>query len=290
MAGERLVDSVVDHLEHHVMQAGAVIGVADIHAGPETHGVQAFQHLDGAGIVGFLSQVRWIGHGLTSRHRRAAASDDVDGKSTGRAGRKAGRPSHVGAGQPGLRDRVEIELVEQIAPRLLGHRDGRRRRRAAGSAASGRGRRALRASARQMLIRSAFCWPVEPSFAGTPLAASWTTRSLRCGPGGGAGLGIAPGGPPSGKLGQALLGSPGRKARSKASPRPCRRGRWPGAETGRDRREGRGQRALTVWRLAAAIATADAAARVSKASSQAGSARPARSRRPRSLAWPWHSW
>jgi hypothetical protein len=33
MAGQRLVDGVVDHLVDHVVQAGAVIGVADIHAG-----------------------------------------------------------------------------------------------------------------------------------------------------------------------------------------------------------------------------------------------------------------
>ena len=32
-AGQRLVDRVVDHLEHHVVQAGAVGGVADVHAG-----------------------------------------------------------------------------------------------------------------------------------------------------------------------------------------------------------------------------------------------------------------
>ena len=33
MAGQRLVDGVVDHLEHHVVQAGAVVHVADVHAG-----------------------------------------------------------------------------------------------------------------------------------------------------------------------------------------------------------------------------------------------------------------
>jgi hypothetical protein len=31
--GERLVDRVVDDLENHVVQAGAVIGVADVHPG-----------------------------------------------------------------------------------------------------------------------------------------------------------------------------------------------------------------------------------------------------------------
>jgi len=34
VAGQRLVDGVVDDLVDHVMQAGTVIGVADIHARP----------------------------------------------------------------------------------------------------------------------------------------------------------------------------------------------------------------------------------------------------------------
>ena len=46
VAGERLVDGVVDDLVHHVMQAGAVIGVADIHARPLAHGVEALEDLD----------------------------------------------------------------------------------------------------------------------------------------------------------------------------------------------------------------------------------------------------
>ena len=33
VAGQRLVDRVVDDLENHVVQAGAVIGVADVHSG-----------------------------------------------------------------------------------------------------------------------------------------------------------------------------------------------------------------------------------------------------------------
>jgi hypothetical protein len=49
MAGQRLVDGVVDHLVDHVVQARAVIGVADIHARALAHGVQALEHLDGIG-------------------------------------------------------------------------------------------------------------------------------------------------------------------------------------------------------------------------------------------------
>jgi hypothetical protein len=33
MTGQRLVDRVVHDLEDHVVQAGAVIGVADVHSG-----------------------------------------------------------------------------------------------------------------------------------------------------------------------------------------------------------------------------------------------------------------
>ncbi len=42
MAGERFVDRVVDDLENHVMQAGAVIGIADVHARTFAHGIEAF--------------------------------------------------------------------------------------------------------------------------------------------------------------------------------------------------------------------------------------------------------
>ena len=34
MSGERFVDRVVRYFEHHVVQAAAVIGVADIHSRP----------------------------------------------------------------------------------------------------------------------------------------------------------------------------------------------------------------------------------------------------------------
>ncbi len=51
VAGQGLVDRVVDHLEHHVVQAGAVAGVADVHARPLAHGFQPFQDLDAVGVV-----------------------------------------------------------------------------------------------------------------------------------------------------------------------------------------------------------------------------------------------
>ena len=51
MAGQRLVDGIVDDFIDHVMQARAVIGVADIHAGPLAHGIEALQHLDAVGAI-----------------------------------------------------------------------------------------------------------------------------------------------------------------------------------------------------------------------------------------------
>src|SRR5690606_29481329 len=54
VAGEGLVDGVVDHLIDHVVQARAVVGVADVHAGALAHRVQALENLDGVGAVGGL--------------------------------------------------------------------------------------------------------------------------------------------------------------------------------------------------------------------------------------------
>ena len=51
IAGERLVDGVVDHLVDHVVEAGAVIGVADIHARPLAHRVEALEDLDRIRVV-----------------------------------------------------------------------------------------------------------------------------------------------------------------------------------------------------------------------------------------------
>ena len=46
VAGERLVDGIIDDLVHHVMQAGPVVGVADIHARPLAHGIESLEYLD----------------------------------------------------------------------------------------------------------------------------------------------------------------------------------------------------------------------------------------------------
>ena len=50
-AGQRLVDGVVHHLVDHVVQARAVIGVADVHARALAHRVEALEDLDGIRAV-----------------------------------------------------------------------------------------------------------------------------------------------------------------------------------------------------------------------------------------------
>ena len=64
VAGQRLVDGVVDHLVDHVVEARAVVGVADIHARPLAHGVQAAQHLDRIRAVAFAGGLGLVGQVL----------------------------------------------------------------------------------------------------------------------------------------------------------------------------------------------------------------------------------
>ena len=51
MARQGLVDGVVHDLEHHVVQAGTVVRVADVHAGPFADRIEPLQHRDAAGVV-----------------------------------------------------------------------------------------------------------------------------------------------------------------------------------------------------------------------------------------------
>ncbi|GAA3255635.1 hypothetical protein GCM10020258_14210 [Sphingomonas yabuuchiae] len=51
MPRQRFVDRVVRNLEHHVVEARAVVGVADIHARPLAYRVEALQHLDRGGAI-----------------------------------------------------------------------------------------------------------------------------------------------------------------------------------------------------------------------------------------------
>src|SRR5262249_11214079 len=51
IAGERLVDGVVDDLVDHVVQARAVVGIADVHARTLAHGIEALEDLDRLCVV-----------------------------------------------------------------------------------------------------------------------------------------------------------------------------------------------------------------------------------------------
>jgi uncharacterized protein YndB with AHSA1/START domain len=40
--GQRLVNTVIDQLKHHVVQAGAIIRIANVHAWALAHRIEAF--------------------------------------------------------------------------------------------------------------------------------------------------------------------------------------------------------------------------------------------------------
>ena len=67
VAGKRFVDRVVDDLVDHVVQAGTVIGVADIHARPLAHGIEALQHPDRFRTVFNGNGMLSVGRGLPGR-------------------------------------------------------------------------------------------------------------------------------------------------------------------------------------------------------------------------------
>ena len=100
MAGQRFVHGIVHHFIDHVVQARAVIGVADIHAGALAHGIQALQHLDAVGAIfvhigfGHVSSLMGLilGHeeavlapGRSRRGRRRTATDRCRSSRPGRA-------------------------------------------------------------------------------------------------------------------------------------------------------------------------------------------------------------
>ncbi len=51
VASQCLVDGIIDNLEHHVMQTGAVGGVADIHSGPLADGFKSLELLNAGFVV-----------------------------------------------------------------------------------------------------------------------------------------------------------------------------------------------------------------------------------------------
>jgi hypothetical protein len=72
MPGQRLVDGVVRHFEHHVVQARAVVGIADVHAGALAHRVQALEDLDRVGAIGVGVGRVFVGAGHSFAHRHFA--------------------------------------------------------------------------------------------------------------------------------------------------------------------------------------------------------------------------
>ena len=201
IAGQRLVDGVVDDLVDHVVQAGAVVGVADIHAGALAHGIEAAQHLDRIGVVVLAvvgggsrsdSWVRWLAHRCFDSEGAVQCRPAIDAVGHARRtarGRRAAEQVGVGAGHPGLHAQRQ-DLLEQ-GRRAARHRDGPRSRRAAAAAAG----RATASPAAHAPARSRPAAPSARRSSPRPPAGrgrdGGRARSLRCGPRCGAGLGVA---------------------------------------------------------------------------------------------------
>ena len=67
MPGKRLINRIIDNLIDHVMQPGAIIGVANIHAGALANSVQTAQHLNRiCAISGFVFSHITFTHHFTS--------------------------------------------------------------------------------------------------------------------------------------------------------------------------------------------------------------------------------
>ena len=62
VARDGLVHRVVEDFGDHVVQR-AFVGAADVHAGAFADGLQAFEDLDGAGVIGGSAGEEVVGHG-----------------------------------------------------------------------------------------------------------------------------------------------------------------------------------------------------------------------------------
>src|SRR5690606_27986751 len=104
MAGQCLVDRVVDHLEHHVVQAGAVVDITDVHARALAYGFQAPQHGDLAGVVAAGGVRGLFAHAFAAigsqaaRRWRAAGVAVGDGRLYQAGPPGPGRPVWAGSG------------------------------------------------------------------------------------------------------------------------------------------------------------------------------------------------
>ena len=55
VTSQRLVNGVIDHLEHHVVEAGTVVGIADIHPWTLPYRIEAFKNLNTGRIVTLIT-------------------------------------------------------------------------------------------------------------------------------------------------------------------------------------------------------------------------------------------
>ena len=55
VASQGFVNGVIHHLKYHVMQTGAVIGIANVHPRPFAHGIQPFQDFNTRRVVSLLT-------------------------------------------------------------------------------------------------------------------------------------------------------------------------------------------------------------------------------------------
>ena len=75
MPRQRFVDRIVADLEHHMVEAGAVVGVANVHAGAFAHRVEALEDLDAFGAIFILVGIG--SHGVLDISQGKV--DEVDG-------------------------------------------------------------------------------------------------------------------------------------------------------------------------------------------------------------------
>ena len=62
MTSQGFINRVIDNFKHHVMQSGAIAGIADIHARAFANRFEAFQYLDTVGVVFLALRLLVIGH------------------------------------------------------------------------------------------------------------------------------------------------------------------------------------------------------------------------------------
>jgi hypothetical protein len=54
VASERFIDGIVDKLLHHVVEARAIFGITNVHAGPLANRIQTFQYFNAIGVVAVI--------------------------------------------------------------------------------------------------------------------------------------------------------------------------------------------------------------------------------------------